>query len=151
MLLKGLFFTSMQVYHQTVDAGKQLSIEYKFMPDPRLDNRDFTVALTVFYHDAAGKYFSNTFFNQTVSIVEVKKLIDWELIFLFVLLGGLAAVGIYFLSSFLAPYLQSMGVVKKGKKTKKTEANADNNEDWVKGTNYDNFQKRKAAAAAKAK
>ena len=49
-----------------------------------------------------------------------------------------------------APQLQSLGFVKKSKKAKKVEApSADSQDEWLKGTNYDTFQKRKAAAAAK--
>lgn len=86
----------LQVYHQPVQAGDELSIEYRFTPDARLPTLgvdQFQVALTVLYHDAAGKYFANTFFNQTVTVVEIKKLIDWELVFLFLILGGLLAGG----------------------------------------------------------
>lgn len=79
-----------------MQAGDELSIEYRFTPDARLPTLgvdQFQVALTVLYHDAAGKYFANTFFNQTVTVVEIKKLIDWELVFLFLILGGLLAGG----------------------------------------------------------
>lgn len=144
-----------QVYHQPVLGGQEVSVEYKFVPDRRIpglgsDTRDFVVALTVLYQDQAGKYMSNTFFNQTISIVEVKQLIDWELISLFLILGGLVAGGAYLLYSFTAPHLQSLGFVRKGKRSKKVETSkADSQDEWVKGTTYDNFQKRKAAAAAK--
>mmetsp|Transcript_36631 Transcript_36631/g.81524 ORF Transcript_36631/g.81524 Transcript_36631/m.81524 type:complete len:238 (-) Transcript_36631:670-1383(-) len=142
-----------QIYHQPVESSQELSLEYKFMPDPRLEPRDFVVALTVFYHDAKGQYFSNTFFNQTIEIVEVKKLIDWELIFLFMFIGGLVAAVVYVAYSYAASYLNTMGFVKKSKKTKRTETSrgVEDHDEWVKGTNYDNFKKRKAATAAKAK
>lgn len=139
-----------QVYHQPVLAGQQLSIEYKFMPDHRIDSRDFVLALTVLYHDSANKFYSNTFFNQTISVVEIKKLIDWELIFLFIFLGSLVAGGAYLLYGVMAPHLQSLGFVRKGKKSKKVETSkADDSDEWVKGTPYDTFTKRKAAAASK--
>jgi len=66
-------------------------LSYKFMPDHRLEPRDFVVALTVFYHDGTGQYFSNTFFNQTIEIVEIKKIFDYELISMFMILAGIAA------------------------------------------------------------
>ena len=140
-----------QIYHQAVAPGKELSIEYKFMPDPRVEPRDFIVSLTVFYQDTKGVYFSNTFFNQTIEIVEVKKLIDWELIFLYVFLIALVGVIGYLAYSYAAPHLQSMGYIsKKSKKTKKvatgpkvqTEEEA---EDWLKGTNYAAFTQAKDA------
>lgn len=82
---------SSQVYHQAVAPGEEISLDYKFMPDPRLEPRDFVVALTVFYHDGKGQYYSNTFFNQTIEIVEVKKIFDYELVSMFVILAGIAA------------------------------------------------------------
>ena len=66
-------------------------MDYKFVPDARLEPRDFVVALTVFYQDTKGQYYSNTFFNQTIEIIEVKKMIDWELISMFLILAGIGA------------------------------------------------------------
>ncbi len=83
-----------QTYGQPVAPGEEVSLEYKFLPDPRLEPRDFVVALTAFYVDSQGKWYSSTFFNQTVNIVEVKKLVDWELLFLIVLFAaGIAGIG----------------------------------------------------------
>ncbi len=83
-----------QGYGQTVAPGEEISLEYKFQPDPRLEPRDFIVSLTAFYSDSKGQWYSSTFFNETVNIVEVKKLIDWELLFLILLFtAGLAAAG----------------------------------------------------------
>lgn len=64
------------------------------MPDPRLEPRDFVVALTVFYQDIKGQFYSTTFFNQTIEIVEKKKLIDTELLGMWAILAGIvAAIG----------------------------------------------------------
>lgn len=144
-----------QLYHQPLAVGQEISVEYKFLPDPRLEPRDFVVALTVFYQDPKGQYYSNTFFNKTIDFVEEKKLIDWELIFLFVFLIGLASGVVYVLYTLVAPHLSSLGYMsKKSKKSKASSAprvpTAQDNEDWVKGTNYDNFTKKKAAAAVAA-
>ena len=80
-----------QVYHQPVAAGGEISLDYKFMPDARLEPRDFVVALTVFYQDTKGQYYSNTFFNQTIEIIEIKKMIDWELLSMLAIVFGLFA------------------------------------------------------------
>lgn len=140
-----------QMYHQAVAPGKEISFEYKFMPDRRVDPRDFIVALTVIYQDPKGVYFSNTFFNQTIEIIEVKKFIDWEMFFLYVFLVGLLVGSGYLIYTIVAPHLQTMGIMsKKTKKTKKvstgpkfqTEEEA---EDWLKGTNYAAFTQAKDA------
>lgn len=140
-----------QFYHQAVAPGKEISLDYKFVPDPRIEPRDFIVALTVFYQDTKGVYFSNTFFNQTIEIVEVKKLIDWELIFLVFFLLALAGGIGFLIYSLVAPQLQSLGYMsKKSKKTKKVDTGPkvqteEEAEDWLKGTNYAAFTQAKDA------
>jgi hypothetical protein len=49
--------------------------------------------LTAFYSDSQGNWYSSTFFNQTVNIVEVNKLVDWELLFLILLFAGALGFG----------------------------------------------------------
>lgn len=62
------------VVNQTVGAGGEMSFEYEFEPNERLDTRDFTLALSVFYEaqGASGNVIrahSTTFVNQTVITV----------------------------------------------------------------------------------
>jgi hypothetical protein len=84
----------MQTYGDELKPGEELSLEYKFFPDPRLEPRDFVVALSAVYTDNKGKFHSLTFFNETINIVEVKQLIDWELIFLVLIFAtGFAGIG----------------------------------------------------------
>lgn len=134
------------VFHSDLPAGAETSVEYTFMPDPRLEPRDFVVALTVVYHDNKGSYFSNTFFNSTVEIVGEKKLVDWELIQLFVMLGGLAAGALYLAFTFAEPYLGAIGIKSKRRSRKVDTSTPDDADEWVKGSHYDNLKKRKAAS-----
>ena len=139
-----------QTYFEAVLPGKESSFEYKFMPDPRVEPRDFIVALTVIYQDTKGVYYSNTFFNQTIEIIEVKKLVDWELLFLYVFIFGLIAGIGYLIYSSVAPHLQSLGYISKKSKTKKVAAGPkvqteEEAEDWLKGTNYAAFTQAKDA------
>ncbi|KAK9837035.1 hypothetical protein WJX81_008506 [Elliptochloris bilobata] len=127
-------------------AGEALSLSYWLMPDPSLPPREFQVAVTAFYQtpDAATQ-FSTTFFNQTIDIVETKKLVDVELISLYAtILALMAGVG-YVVYSNVA----GMAVVKnatKGKQKKKADpapkVDTDGSE-WLKGTNV-NFGDAKA-------
>ncbi len=83
-----------QTYGQLLGPGQEVSLEYKFFPDPRLDPRDFVVALSLVYASQKGDYHALTFFNETINIVELPKLIDWELISLFgFFAAGLAGLG----------------------------------------------------------
>lgn len=69
-------------------------MEYGFTPNPLLTPTEFTVALTLFYEDTKGEFFSTTFFNSTIDIVEKPKLIDTDLIFmLLTLLAIFTAIG----------------------------------------------------------
>jgi hypothetical protein len=69
-------------------------VEYGFTPNPLLTPTEFTVALTLFYEDTKGEFFSTTFFNSTIDIVETPKLIDTDLIFmLLTLLAIFTAIG----------------------------------------------------------
>lgn len=140
-------------YGQMLAPGEEVSLEYKFFPDGRLEPRDFTVALTVFYGDAAGGWYSSTFFNETINIVEVKKWVDWELLGLV----GLFAVAASGLGYAAYSYVVSMGWLKPQKKRARKARPAgerapamtsEDHDDWVKGTPYDDFRKRTAKAAS---
>mmetsp|Transcript_12282 Transcript_12282/g.30014 ORF Transcript_12282/g.30014 Transcript_12282/m.30014 type:complete len:240 (-) Transcript_12282:716-1435(-) len=143
-------------YGQVVKPGEELSLEYKFFPDPRLEPRDFIVALTAFYSDSKGNWHSTTFFNQTVEIVEVKKLIDWELLFMFALFG--AAIG--GIAYWVYSYIVSLGWLKPQKKRaakKRAQAqagavmSAEDHEEWIKGTNWDAHRKAGTRSKSPAK
>ncbi|PNH04580.1 Translocon-associated protein subunit alpha [Tetrabaena socialis] len=132
-----------QLYFQIVEPSKELSVEYTFLPPKDLPPNDYQVALTVFY-EAADGFKSTTFFNQTVTVIEMKQLIDWKLIFLYAIFIGLVFVGVFYVWSTVKDYPLYKTIF--GKKTRKVEvSNADNDDDWVKGTPYDNFRKKKAA------
>jgi hypothetical protein len=73
--------------------GEELSVEYKFRPDPILSPREFIVAIHLIYEDPEdNRMHSNLVFNQTVDIVEMQKFIDTEMLFLYLMLA--AVVGI---------------------------------------------------------
>lgn len=132
-------------YGYALGPGEEVSVAYRFVPDARLSPRDFVVALTAFYSDASGQWYSSTFFNQTVDIVESRKAVDWELLSLVALflaaLGG-AGYGAYC-------WVVAQGWVKPMKKKAKRAApvaaapmTAADHDEWVKGTPYDAHRKR---------
>ena len=93
------------------------------------------VALTVFYQSESYS-FATTFFNKTIDIVEKPRWVDIELIFLWLLLLGLAA-GAGWLGY---NYLTNSGYIKKtrkGRATRKPEATGPRDDtEWLKGTYY---------------
>lgn len=122
-------------YYVTVSPGESVSLSYSFMTASNLPPREFLVALTVFYNTQT-KGFASTFFNRTIDIVEKPRIIDFELIFLWLfLLGLLAGVGYLGFN-----YLTSAGFIKKGRKAKpsrRAEAtNPNGKSEWLEGTFY---------------
>lgn len=82
------------MYFQLLPPGEELSVEYTFRPDPILSPREFIVALHLIYEDpATGALHSNTVFNSTIDIVEMPKLVDTEMLFMYLMLIGVAVGG----------------------------------------------------------
>lgn len=72
--------------------GAEASFEYNFFPSNQLTPREFIFAFTVFYRTST--FYTSTFFNATVDVVEPKAFIDGQLLFLVLLavVGG-AVIG----------------------------------------------------------
>ncbi len=77
-----------QTYDVELQPGQEASFEYTFYPSNQLTPREFIFAFSVFYK--TNTYFSNTFFNGTVDVVEPQAWIDSQLLFLVLL----AVVGV---------------------------------------------------------
>lgn len=84
-------------YKSLVDGSSDRSYTYTFRPDARLPPRAFYLALTVFYHEAGTRKSmqSDTFFNQTVELIDQDRIIDTESFSLYITLAIiLAAAGV---------------------------------------------------------
>lgn len=133
------------LYFTVLPSEEELSVEYVFQPDPLLSPREFQVALTVFYEDLKGGLFSTTFFNDTVGILEQKRLVDTDLIFMYLTLAALVALAGYYAHKQLVV----MGFVKKSKKSVSVSTGPKtDDDDWIKGTSYEVHQKKKALRSA---
>lgn len=55
-------------YGSLVEPNEQISLLYSFTPDAALEQRDFQIAVTVFYSDAEDIKYSTTFLNHTIEI-----------------------------------------------------------------------------------
>jgi len=127
-------FTKIE-YGLPVGAEEQISLSYRFRPDPLLEPRDFVLILSVFYQDESLTNYTNIFFNSTVSITEPDITFDFQKMFLYV--GFLAVVG-------LIGFLVYRNWVEKQEKSKTKKRDfvkqqevvfteADKN-DWLEGT-----------------
>eukprot|EP00877_Chromochloris_zofingiensis_P008853 jgi/Chrzof1/4220/Cz14g03170.t1 len=137
-------FTQM-VYFEPLPPGEEVSLEYIFRPDPILSPREFTVAVHLFYEDPEGNFYSNTVFNSTVDIVEMPKLVDTEMVFMYLTLAALFGIAGYFAYTSLAEKV-GLNKMTKTKKVKKVDgAKVQLNEDeWLKGSPYEVSQRKKA-------
>ena len=113
-------------------SGEETTILYRFMPDASLYALDFTVALTAFYK--VGEIAAaDTFFNQTVSIVQGGGGFDLQMLSIYLLLLAVLA------SPFYLGYRAAVkaGIVKEPKKAapKKVErgTSKDAAGEWLKG------------------
>jgi translocon-associated protein subunit alpha len=133
---------TMAPFGEVIGPGEEVSVNYKFTPDSRAPPRDFVVALTAFYSDSKGQWYSSTFFNQTVDIVEVKKMVDWELVSLVAIFAA-SLVGIAWALHW---YVVSKGWLKPQKKRSKSKAPVNRGpvdpEEWTKGSEYERHMAR---------
>jgi hypothetical protein len=93
------------IVNQSVPAGGELSFDYTFEPNERLDTRDFTLALSVFYEarNVRGNVIrghSTTFFNSTVSTQAGPQAVS-NMTFVVFLVAALVAAGggVYYAST----------------------------------------------------
>jgi len=135
-----------QVYFRLLPAGEELSVEYKFRPDPILSPREFIVALHLIYEDPEdNRMHSNLVFNQTVDIVEMDKLIDTEMLFLYIMMAAVVGGAGYWGYLNLADKMGlNKGKSKKSKSKSGPKKEIDHDE-WIKGTGYEVSQRKKAA------
>lgn len=140
-------------YFAPLAPGAEASLEYKFRADPVLGSspaREFQVALHLLY-ESHGSYYSSTFFNQTVDIGEVPRVVDFDLVWLALTVAALLAAAAHFGHAAVA---ERLGLVRglRGKRKRAARAEvhvtAIDGDDWVKGTHYDVQKRRRAAVAA---
>uniref|UniRef100_A0A7S0YXF5 Translocon-associated protein subunit alpha n=1 Tax=Polytomella parva TaxID=51329 RepID=A0A7S0YXF5_9CHLO len=142
-----------QIYLQVVKPDDELTVEYSFLVHRELPPRDYLVALTVFYEEPTGAFRATTFFNSTIDAVEVSKgLFDFQLFFLFVMFLAVLAGVAFLMYDYIEPYVKASPVAVKAKKsTAATPAPVRNDDEWVSGTQYAKFVKRRDAPKASSK
>ena len=79
-----------QAYFAMVPSKHEATFEYAFRPDKSLRPMELRVALTMFYGDSEGQLYGSTFFNETIDIVEKPALIDYEMVWMWIVMLALA-------------------------------------------------------------
>ena len=74
-----LDYLQVEPFQKTVKADAEASFEYRYKLHERMPHRDFNIALTLFYNDLSSFLgHATTYFNQTVEVVEARKMVDTE-------------------------------------------------------------------------
>jgi hypothetical protein len=92
-------FTKMD-FNTTLQPNTEYTFQYDFFPNPQnLDvDSKYQLSLSLFYENEL-EFFADTFFNQTVNFYEKDGDADFQTVFLYAVLAGLAFVGFYLLSN----------------------------------------------------
>jgi translocon-associated protein subunit alpha len=126
----------------TLDAGEERTFEYKFMPHPSLDPIELRVALTIFYEELGQHSFSTTFYNESVTFIEVGPLIDMKSISKYSSGFGIGFALLFVLYQiFVGPTKKSQKRRKPAAPAKQPSAGADN--EWLEGYGPDLKQGKK--------
>jgi len=143
---------SQQAYFASVAPGEEASLEYRFRPDALIPApREFTVALTLLYADAAGKPHASTFFNRTVQIVEKAKLLDTQLLSVWAVLAALVGGVGYVAYGYLRTLAAFRPVKRRTARKADAAPKALDEDEWVKGSLYEAHKKQRAASASKSR
>jgi len=114
-------------FTKSVKPGQQATVAYSFVPADAFAGRPIGLTINLNYRDAAGNFFIDPVFNETVQIVEFDEGFDTETFFMYVCMAGalvlLAFLGYNFLTG------------KKGRSSKVVETGTEGTDDvdyeWI--------------------
>lgn len=141
------------VVNSTVSAEGEMSFDYAFTPNERLDTREFVMALSVFYEaqTATGNVISahsTTFLNQTVTAVAGPQAVG-NTLFMFLLVAAIAA------ATGAGYYAKSLSDEKKTptSSSESSDKSKAGNDNWLEGhdTMVQKGSRKKSGKAGKSK
>ncbi|KAL3152709.1 hypothetical protein ABBQ38_012300 [Trebouxia sp. C0009 RCD-2024] len=132
---------TLKPYNSYLKPGEQASLQYTFKPDSYLPVQEWQLSLTAYLRTDRG-FFCNTFFNQTVDVVDQPRWIDTQLLFLGLI--GCGVLGVIALFSWDS--ISNLALVKRANKRTRKPASRPapgpkvvapaGTSEWLKGTNY---------------
>lgn len=134
-------FTYGYHHNKPVPAGGEATVEYDLFFHPRLPPREFLLTIKAFVSAEEGSFNTLVVFNNTIDVVEPYRLIDTELLFLYVIFAGLLAL----VGWGIMEFAKSKGWVKKAKKARTKVTGPSDKEDWLKGTFAYQHEAKKAS------
>lgn len=91
-------------YNREIKPGHEATVSYSFLPSESFAGRPFGLNIALNYRDASGNQFSESVFNETVSITEVDEGLDGETFFLYVFLAAIVVLLLVLGQQFLGSY-----------------------------------------------
>merc|ERR1711893_222341 len=89
-------------YAKTVKSKQQATVAYSFIPADAFAGRPIGLTINLNYRDAAGNFFIDPVFNETVQIVEFDEGFDTETFFMYVCIAGLAVLSLFLVFNYLS-------------------------------------------------
>merc|ERR1719398_485060 len=89
-------------FSKAVKPGQQATVGYSFVPADAFAGRPIGLTINLHYRDAAGNFFIDPVFNETVQIVEFDEGFDTETFFMYLAIFGSAALCLFLVFSHLS-------------------------------------------------
>ena len=89
-------------YVKTVKSKQQATVAYSFIPADAFAGRPIGLTINLHYRDAAGNFFIDPVFNETVQIVEFDEGFDTETFFMYVCIFGLSVLCLFLVFNYLS-------------------------------------------------
>merc|ERR1712130_660033 len=89
-------------YVKAVKSKQQATVAYSFIPADAFAGRPIGLPINLHYRDAAGNFFIDPVFNETVQIVEFDEGFDTETFFMYVCIAGLAVLSLFLVFNYLS-------------------------------------------------
>ena len=89
-------------YVKTVKSKQQATVAYSFIPADAFAGRPIGLTINLHYRDAAGNFFIDPVFNETVQIVEFDEGFDTETFFMYVCIFGLSMLCLFLAFNYLS-------------------------------------------------
>lgn len=96
-------------YVKTVKSKQQATVAYSFIPADAFAGRPIGLTVNLHYRDAAGNFFIDPVFNETIQIVEFDEGFDTETFFMYVCIFGLAVLCLFLGFNYLSGKLTHCG------------------------------------------
>ena len=89
-------------YVKNVKAKQQATVAYSFIAADAFAGRPIGLTINLHYRDAAGNFFIDPVFNETVQIVEFDEGFDTETFFMYVCMCGLSVLLLFLVFNFFS-------------------------------------------------